>query len=165
MARFIANNKDSSTLDMLFALHLRTGESLIAYSSRYSNTYADIEDWDEKTIVATFRLGLSRDHKLQESLTMLEEDKQGDRQFSNTQEGSQRKDNKRLEKSGREKESSKAPKPNSYEAVKTIFKDPIYRILPQIANKPFFKRPNKMTGDSLARNQSKWCYYHNDKGP
>ncbi|XP_038715051.1 uncharacterized protein LOC120008748 [Tripterygium wilfordii] len=147
VARLIANNIDPSTLDTLSALHLRKGESLRAYSSRYSDTYADIEDCDEKIVVVTFHLGLPWDHKLQESLTMapprsmaalqdiikqyvkLEEDKQRDRQFPNTQEGSQWKDNKRPEKSGQEKESSKAPKPNSYEAMKTIFRDPVYRIL------------------------------------
>ncbi|XP_038683002.1 uncharacterized protein LOC119983389 [Tripterygium wilfordii] len=97
VARFIANSRDPATLDTLFALHLRRGESLRAYAARYSDTYTDIEDCDERTAVATFRLGLPRDYKLRESLTMappknmaalqdrikqyvkLEEDKQGDR--------------------------------------------------------------------------------------
>ncbi|XP_038702597.1 uncharacterized protein LOC119999152 [Tripterygium wilfordii] len=69
VARLIANSRDPATLDTLFALHLRRGESLWAYAARYSDTYADIEDCDERTAVATFRLGLPRDYKLRESLT------------------------------------------------------------------------------------------------
>ncbi|XP_038716504.1 uncharacterized protein LOC120009853 [Tripterygium wilfordii] len=97
VARFIANSRDPARLNMLFALHLRRGESLRAYVARYSDTYADIEDYDERTVVATFLLGLPRDYKLRQSLMIappksmaalqdmikqyvkLEEDKQGDR--------------------------------------------------------------------------------------
>ncbi|XP_038685704.1 uncharacterized protein LOC119985482 [Tripterygium wilfordii] len=170
VARFIANSRDQATLDTLFALHLRRGESLRAYAARYSDTYVDIEDCDERTAVATFRLGLPRDYKLRESLTMappksmvvlqdrikqyvkFEEDKQGDRQFA-SQEGTKKENKKFEKKNGKEKDSKKDPKSTSYEAVKTIFKDPIFRIL-----------PNKMSGDPSTRNQSKWCSYHKDKG-
>ncbi|XP_038716697.1 uncharacterized protein LOC120010074 [Tripterygium wilfordii] len=181
VARFIANSRDPATLDTLCALHLRRRESLRAYTARYSDTYAGIEDCDERTAVATFRLGLPRDYKLRESLTMappksmvtlqdrinqyvkLEEDKQGDRQFA-SQEGTKKENKKFEKKNGKEKDSKKDPKPTSYEAVKTIFKDPIFLILPQIVDKPYFRWPNKMSGDSSTRNQSKWCSYHKDKG-
>ncbi|XP_038707286.1 uncharacterized protein LOC120002597 [Tripterygium wilfordii] len=166
VGRFIANSRDPVTSDALFDLHLRRGESLRAYAARYSDTYADIEDCDERTAVATFHLGLPRDYKLRESLTMappknmaalqdrikqyvkLEEDKQGDRQFA-SQEGT-KKENKKFEKKNvKEKDSKKDPKPTSYEAI---------------VDKPYFRRPNKMSGDPSTRNQSKWCSYHRDKG-
>ncbi|XP_038719951.1 uncharacterized protein LOC120012580 [Tripterygium wilfordii] len=180
VARFIANSRDPATLDTLFALHMRRGESLRTYAVKYSDTYADIEDCDERIAVATFRLGLPRDYKLRESLTMappknmaalqdrikqyvkLEEDKQGDRQFA-SQEGTKKENKKFEKKNGKEKDSKNDPKPTSYEAVKTIFKDPIFRILPLIADTPYFRRPNKMSGDPSTRNQSKWCSYHRDK--
>ncbi|XP_038688801.1 uncharacterized protein LOC119987960 [Tripterygium wilfordii] len=138
VARFIANSRDPTTLDTLFALHLRKGESLRTYASRYSNTYADIEDCDVKTAVTTFKLGLPRDHKLWETLTMapprnmsalqdrikqyvkLKEDKQEDHQLAYPQEGVQRNDNIKPDKNGRENESSKAAKPDSYEAGKNV---------------------------------------------
>ncbi|XP_038688681.1 uncharacterized protein LOC119987854 [Tripterygium wilfordii] len=119
VGRFIANSRDPATLDTLFALHLRRGESLRAYAARYLDTYADIEDCDERTAVATFCLGLPRDYKLRESLTM-------------------------------------AP-PKSMAALQD-------RIKQYIADKPYFRRPNKMSGDLSTRNQSKWCSYHKDKG-
>ncbi|XP_038711772.1 uncharacterized protein LOC120005965 [Tripterygium wilfordii] len=67
---FITNSRDSTTLDTLFALHLRKRESLKAYASRYSGTYPNFKDCDGKIVVTTFRLGLPRDHKFRETLTM-----------------------------------------------------------------------------------------------
>ena len=40
---------------------------------------------------------------------------------------------------------TKAP----YEGVLTIFKDSIYKILTQIKDKPYFKRPYKMVSDVI----------------
>ncbi|XP_038701797.1 uncharacterized protein LOC119998516 [Tripterygium wilfordii] len=77
----------------------------------------------------------------------LEEDRQGDRQFA-SQEGTKKEKKKFENKNGKEKYSKKDPKPTSYEAI---------------ANKPYFRRPNKMSGDPSTRNQSKWCSYHRDK--
>ena len=37
------------------------------------------------------------------------------------------------------------------EKVYTVFKDPLYKILPQIHDKPFFKWPPKMVGDPTTR--------------
>ncbi|XP_038716012.1 uncharacterized protein LOC120009469 [Tripterygium wilfordii] len=139
VARFIANSRDPATLDTLFALHLRRGESLRAYTAKYSDTYADIEDCDERTAVATFHLGLPRDYKLIKQYVKLEEDKHGDRQFASQE--ATKKENKKFEKkNGKEKDSKKDPKPTSYEV------------------------PNKMSGDPSTLNQSKWCSYHRDKG-
>jgi len=44
------------------------------------------------------------------------------------------------------------------------FKVPIHRIIDRIKNKPYFKFPNKMGGDSSRRNQNLYCTYHKDKG-
>ena len=41
-----------------------------------------------------------------------------------------------------------------------IFKDQIYRILTQIKDKPYFKRPSKMVSDLGRRNSNLWCSYH-----
>ncbi|XP_038678411.1 uncharacterized protein LOC119979860 [Tripterygium wilfordii] len=149
MVRFIANIRDPTTLDTLFALHLRKGESLKTYASRYLDTYADIEDCDEKTTVATFYM-CDKDilkKGIVSSPTLRKDNKKAD-----------------IGGSGRENESLKAPKLSSYEAMRTIFKDPIYLILPQIVDKLFFRRPNKMVGDPSTRNRCKWCSYHKDKG-
>ncbi|XP_038695496.1 uncharacterized protein LOC119992776 [Tripterygium wilfordii] len=120
MARFIANNRDLTTLDTT-PEETRVSQSLCA-----NLDYGSTKKYDY----------------------IVGKDKA---------EGSKRKDNRKADKGegGREKESSKAPNPNSYKAMRTIFKDPMYQILPQIVNKLFFRRPNKMAGDPSTRNQSK----------
>ncbi|XP_028098582.1 uncharacterized protein LOC114298252 [Camellia sinensis] len=52
----------------------------------------------------------------------------------------------------------------SHEAVVTVFKEPIYRILEKIKREPFFIWPPKMLGDPAQRNQKLRCTYHQDRG-
>ena len=52
----------------------------------------------------------------------------------------------------------------AFEGTYTIFKDPIYGILTQINDKPYFKRPPKMVSDPGRRNPNLWCSYHRDNG-
>ncbi|XP_028068900.1 uncharacterized protein LOC114271483 [Camellia sinensis] len=55
-------------------------------------------------------------------------------------------------------------KSKSHEAVITVFKEPIYRILERIKREPFFVWPPKMLGDPIRRNQKLKCTYHQDRG-
>jgi hypothetical protein len=56
------------------------------------------------------------------------------------------------------------PKTGMCLAVYTVFKEPIYRILPQIKDKPYFVWPPKL-GDDPARRESKpYCAYHRERG-
>ena len=48
--------------------------------------------------------------------------------------------------------------------VNVAFKEPVHRIIDRIKNKPYFRWPNKMGGDSSKRNQILYCIYHKDKG-
>ena len=41
--------------------------------------------------------------------------------------------------------------------VNTVFRESIQQVLEKIKNKPFFKWPNKMAGDSMKCNQSLYC--------
>ena len=56
------------------------------------------------------------------------------------------------------------PTRSAYEGVLTIFRDPIYKILIQIKDKPYFKRPPKMVSDPGRRNPNLWCSYHRENG-
>ena len=38
------------------------------------------------------------------------------------------------------------------------------KVLEKVRNEPFFKWPNKMTGDPVNRNQNLYCHYHQDHG-
>uniref|UniRef100_A0A2N9G9N1 Retrotransposon gag domain-containing protein n=1 Tax=Fagus sylvatica TaxID=28930 RepID=A0A2N9G9N1_FAGSY len=52
----------------------------------------------------------------------------------------------------------------SFEAVNTTFKEPIFKILPQIKDKPYFVWPPKMGGDPASRESKPYCAYHRKKG-
>jgi hypothetical protein len=52
----------------------------------------------------------------------------------------------------------------SFEAINTTFKEPIFRILPQIKDKPYFVWPAKMGGDSASRESKPFCAYHWERG-
>ena len=54
--------------------------------------------------------------------------------------------------------------PRGAQLVNSLFKEHVYQILEKIKNKPYFKWPNKMGGDSFKRNQSLFCHYHQDRG-
>ena len=45
-----------------------------------------------------------------------------------------------------------------------MFKEPIYRILPQIKDKPYFVWPPKMGGDPAKRESKPYCVYHWERG-
>jgi hypothetical protein len=48
--------------------------------------------------------------------------------------------------------------------VDFIFNKPLFRILQDIKDEKFFKRPRPMLGDSTKRPQDKHCEYHEDVG-
>ena len=50
------------------------------------------------------------------------------------------------------------------QAVSTVFREPVHRVLEKIKNEPYFKWPNKMAGESTRRNQNFYCQYHQDYG-
>ncbi|XP_050290555.1 uncharacterized protein LOC126728836 [Quercus robur] len=50
------------------------------------------------------------------------------------------------------------------QTVNVVFKEPVHQVLEKIKNEPLFKWPNKMAGDSMKRNQSLYCQYHQDHG-
>lgn len=56
------------------------------------------------------------------------------------------------------------PPSDSYRAVNTIFKEPIYKILTKIRTQPFFTLTQPMRGDPSTRDQSKFCSYHKQNG-
>ncbi len=51
----------------------------------------------------------------------------------------------------------------SYEAVNTTFKEPIFRILPQIKDKLYFIWPPKMGGDPATRESKPYYAYHKER--
>ncbi|KAH7852901.1 hypothetical protein Vadar_030652 [Vaccinium darrowii] len=67
-------------------------------------------------------------------------------------------------KCGRGASQNQREKSNPREAINTLFKEPLYKILPKIRDEPCFAWPPKMPGD-LTKKNSKWrCSYHKDYG-
>ena len=50
------------------------------------------------------------------------------------------------------------------QAVNVVFREPVQKVLEKVRNEPFFKWPNKMTGDPVNRNQNLYYHYHQDHG-
>nr|XP_023886979.1 uncharacterized protein LOC111999098 [Quercus suber] len=50
------------------------------------------------------------------------------------------------------------------QAVGAVFREPVHRVLERIKNEPYFKWPNKMSGDPEKRNQDRYCQYHQGHG-
>ena len=52
----------------------------------------------------------------------------------------------------------------SIQAVNVVFQESVHQVLEKIKNESFFKWPNKMAGNSMRRNHSLCCQYHQDQG-
>ena len=50
------------------------------------------------------------------------------------------------------------------QAVNTVFREPVHRVLEKIKNESYFKWPNKMAGEPIRCNQNFYCQYHQDHG-
>ena len=50
------------------------------------------------------------------------------------------------------------------QGVNVVFKEPIYKILARIRDKPYFRKPEPMEGDPKRRNQRWKCSNHDEKG-
>ena len=56
-------------VDTLLSMKMGAGETLRSYTGRYWELYNEIDGGNEKIAASTFRLGLSEDSKLRDSLT------------------------------------------------------------------------------------------------
>jgi hypothetical protein len=186
-ARFITNTRKPKEIDSLLALTMKAGETLKSYSTRYWEVYNDIDACDEDIVVKTFRFGLHEDSKLRKSftkrpplsmaelMTHLEEHirvEDDPKSRAKTAEVAPLVDRKAAQPEPRG-ESRRARKakgsagtsgPGVCLAVYTTFKEPIYRLLPLIKDKPYFEWPPKLPGDPAARETKPYCNYHRERG-
>jgi hypothetical protein len=186
-ARFITNTRKPKEIDSLLALTMKAGETLKSYSTRYWEVYNDIDACDEDIVVKTFRFGLHEDSKLRKSftkrpplsmaelMTRLEEHirvEDDPKSRAKTAEVAPLVDRKAAQPEPRG-ESRRARKtkgsagtsgPGVCLAVYTTFKEPIYRLLPLIKDKPYFEWPPKLPGDPAARETKPYCNYHRERG-
>ena len=181
--RFITNTRKPKEVDSLMALTMKSGESLKSYSTRYWETYNEIDLCGKDLDVRQFKFSLPVGSKIRQSLTKkpppnmadlmsrieqhvhVEEDglqpqKQPDNNVSTQKKAVQ-------PKTSRVQRKPKQPEPvtkESFEDINTTFKEPIFRILPQIKDKSYFVWPAKMAGDPAFRESKPYCAYHKERG-
>uniref|UniRef100_A0A2N9GHZ5 RNA-directed DNA polymerase n=1 Tax=Fagus sylvatica TaxID=28930 RepID=A0A2N9GHZ5_FAGSY len=190
--RFITNTRKPKEVDSLMALAMRSGESLKSYSARYWETYNEIDRWEtyneidwcgEDVAISQFRFGLPVGSKLRQSLAkkppldmsnLMSRIEQHVRvEEDGLQPQRQSGDNVVVQKKSAQPETSRAPHNTkqmgpvtreSFQAINTTFKEPIFKILPQIKNKPYFVWPARLGGDPASRESMSYCAYHREKG-
>uniref|UniRef100_A0A2N9H8Y8 Reverse transcriptase domain-containing protein n=1 Tax=Fagus sylvatica TaxID=28930 RepID=A0A2N9H8Y8_FAGSY len=181
--RFITNSRKPKEVDSLMALTMKPGKSLKSYSARYWKTYNEIDLCGEDLSVRQFNSCLPIGCKIRQSLTKkpplnmtdlmsrieqhvrVEEDrlqpqKKPDNSISAPKKSAQPETSKVQRK-------TRQPKPvtkESFEAINTTFKEPMFKILPQIKDKPYFVWPVKMDGDPASKESKPYCAYHREKG-
>ncbi|XP_057505216.1 uncharacterized protein LOC130788530 [Actinidia eriantha] len=64
----------------------------------------------------------------------------------------------------RRKDGSSPYESGAKQGINVIFKEPIYKLLAKIRDKPYFKKSEPMEGDPKRRNQRWKCSYHDEKG-
>ncbi|XP_028114674.1 uncharacterized protein LOC114312614 [Camellia sinensis] len=182
LARFVFNTKIPKEPDTLFGLKKEQEEMLCNYARRYWKEYNDLEEnvCSKQMVVMSFKHGLRPESKLRQSLTKrpatalkdlrarieqyahLEDDQIPIEVVSAEQTARQRKRTDRGEHRGIAV--NEVDKSISHEAVVTVFKEPIYRILEKIKREPFFVWLPKILGDPARPNQKLRCTYHQDRG-
>ncbi|XP_030939442.1 uncharacterized protein LOC115964222 [Quercus lobata] len=155
---------------------MHKGKTLKAYSDRYWKMYNEMDDNHDDVAISTFKSGLPTEHCLRRSLT-------GKlvtsiRQLMDRIDKYKRVEEDQLQGKGKEKiiphkgndyrserYNSNHPRRDfarqsgltNMQAVNAVFRESVQQVLEKVRNEPFFKWPNKMTGDSSKRNQSLYC--------
>ncbi|XP_075640649.1 uncharacterized protein LOC142612437 [Castanea sativa] len=143
--------------------------------------YNEIDGDVENVVVRTFKVGLPTEHGLRKFLTMkaavdmrqlmdridkykrVEEDQMQSK--GKVKVYPEKKDLRGMGFQGSRPKRDFSNHPMSAETlVNSLFKEPIHKVLEKIRHKPYFRPPNKMSGDASARNQNLYCHYHQDKG-
>uniref|UniRef100_A0A2N9FBB1 Uncharacterized protein n=1 Tax=Fagus sylvatica TaxID=28930 RepID=A0A2N9FBB1_FAGSY len=159
--RFITNTRKPKEVDSLMALAMRSGESLKSYSARYWETYNEIDRPLAKKPPPDMSNLMSR---IEQHVRVEEDGLQPQKQSG---------DNVVVQKKSAQPETSRAqrnPKQSgpvtreSFQAINTTFKEPIFKILPQIKNKPYFAWPARLNGDPASRESMPYCAYHRERG-
>ncbi len=184
VARFITNSRKTREMDTLLIMKLENNESIKEYSTRFWETYNDIDGCDEEVAVRTFKLGLLPITGLRQSLTKrpaptvaklmqridqfiwVEEDGGGTTSVKTvaepkviTPKPSTRPSN--AAKSLSTPSNFVAP---TFRAFKTVFREPIYKLMEKIKREPFFVWPTKLLRNPTLRDGKLYCSYHKDTG-
>ncbi|XP_023880285.1 uncharacterized protein LOC111992653 [Quercus suber] len=180
---FITCSRVPRPLASLLSLSMREGETLKSYSDRLWEMFNEINGDFDDVAISTFKLGLPFDYGLRKSLTgkpvtsirqlmdwidkykRVEEDQQHDKGKGKVI-PQERRDfmSDRYNNNRPRRDFARQSEPAASQVVNTVFRDLVHQILEKIKNEPYFKWPNKMSGDPSRHNQSLHCQYHQEWG-
>jgi hypothetical protein len=167
------------------SMRMKVSESLKSYSLRYWEVYNEVDGCTEEIAIKIFKLGLDPDSELRHNLSRRPAKSMRDlisqiEQFVRVEDDRARKravstqsrplilrkpanmEPRRAELPS--KNPTRFPRPRELGGVHTIFNEPIYRIMAEIKNEPFFIWPTPLGGDPSKRDPNKYYSYHRDKG-
>ncbi|XP_065615973.1 uncharacterized protein LOC136061731 [Quercus suber] len=158
---------------------MRDDENLKAYLDKYWEIYNELDGKYDDVAINTFKNGLPIGHGLRKSLTG--KPATSVRQLMDRIDKYKRVEEDLLQGKGKEKaipqemrdfrsDRCNNARPRRYfegqsgatnaQFVGAVFREPVHRVLKKIKNEPYFKWPNKMSGDPEKRNQDRYCQYH-----
>ena len=137
-------------------------------------------DFDDVAI-RTFKVGLPAEHGLRKSLTrkpvtnvcqLMDQIDKYKRVKEDQEQGKgngkvisqERRDFKldRYNNNRHRRDFSGQPAPTISQVVNTVFRELVHQVLEKTKNEPYFKWPNKMSGDHSRHNQSLYYQYHKE---
>nr|XP_023879133.1 uncharacterized protein LOC111991586 [Quercus suber] len=180
-SRFITCNRVPRPLDSLLSLSMRERETLKTYSDRYWEMFNEIGGDFNDVAIRTFKVSLPAEHGLRKSLIrkpvtsvrqLMDQINKYKRVDEDQQQGkgngkvipqemrhfwSDRYNNNRPWRDFAGQSGFTAP-----QVVNIVLRESVHQALEKIKNEPYFKWPNKMSGDPLRRNQNLHCQYHQE---
>ncbi|XP_065632669.1 uncharacterized protein LOC136068844 [Quercus suber] len=180
-SRFVTNSRPAQPMSALLSLTMRVDETLKAYSDKYWEIYNELDGKYDDVSINIFKNGLPMGHGLRKSLTG--KPATSVRQLMDQIDKYKQVEEDLLQGKGKEKaipqerRDSKSDRYNnarlrrdfigqseatSAQAVGAVFRESVHRVLEKIKNEPYFKWPNKMSGDPEKRNQDRYCQNHQD---
>jgi hypothetical protein len=183
VSRFITNNRKPKEFASLMSMRMKDSESLKNYSARYWEVYNEVDGDTEDMAMKTFKEGLHPESELRHSLSKrstrsmrdlmsrieqyvrVEEDRARTGATS-TQNRPPRRPNNTEQKRAEipPRNPTRFPRPKEASRIYTVFNQPIYRIMGDIKNEPFFMWPAPLGEDPTRRDPNKYCSYHREKG-
>uniref|UniRef100_A0A2N9I089 Reverse transcriptase domain-containing protein n=1 Tax=Fagus sylvatica TaxID=28930 RepID=A0A2N9I089_FAGSY len=184
VARFITNSRKRKEMGALLTMKLEDNEMLKDYSTRFWETYNDIESCGEEVAITTFKMGLPADSGLRQSLVKHPPANLGKLmykidQFVRIEEDGRKAPvgqtvaqpkvtiSKPAARAGNTSKNLSAPRnfvAPTFRAFETVFKEPIYKVMEKIKRELFFVWPPKMVGNPALKDGNLYCSYHRERG-
>ncbi|XP_028058302.1 uncharacterized protein LOC114262142 [Camellia sinensis] len=159
------------------ALKIGKGENLRAYAKRYYEVFNRMPGCNQELAIVSFKNGSEDDCMLRKSLAKtlpksmeelmarIEKYARAEEDMLGMKASKQEKRNESLKRGrGNTSYNRQETRLKAIQAVTTMFRIPIYKILERIRNQLYCRAPEKIPGKFMGRSLGKHCAYHNEVG-